>query len=67
MFCKMSETMNVNKDRVEQYSMVCFSDSKGPKRNTTKGNKKRSYRRNRLKNTLNQNTRAHNEKYIKNF
>ena len=27
MFCKMSENMNVNKDRVEQYSMVCFSDS----------------------------------------
>ena len=34
MFCKMSENMNVNKDRVEQYSMVCFSDSKGRKRNT---------------------------------
>ena len=67
MFCKMSENINVNKDRVEQYSMVCFSDSKGPKRNTIKGNKKRSYRRNSLKHTLTQNTRAHNEKYIKNF
>ena len=42
MFCKMSENMNVNKDRVEQYSMVCFPDSKGPKRNTIKGNKKRA-------------------------
>ena len=67
MFCKMSETMSVNKDRVEQYSMVCFSDSRGPKRNTVKENKKRSYRRNSLKNTLAQNTRAQNEKYIKNF
>ena len=52
MVCKMSETMNVNKDRVEEYSMVCFSDPRGPKRNTIKGNKKRSYRRNKLKNTL---------------
>ena len=42
MFCKMSETMSENKDRVEQYSMVCFSDSRGPKRNTIKENKKRS-------------------------
>ena len=67
MFCKMSETMSVNKDRVEQYSMVCFSDSRGPKRNTIKENKKRSYRRNSLKNTLAHNSRAQNEKYIKNF
>ena len=49
MFCKMSETMNVNKNRVEQYSMVCFTDSRGPKRNTIKGNNKRTYRRNSLK------------------
>ena len=59
--------MNVNKSRVEQYSMVCFSDSRGPKRNTIKGNNKRSYRRNSLKKTLALNMRAQNEKYIKNF
>ena len=67
MFCQMSETMNVNKSRVEQYSMVCFTDSRGPKRNSIKGNNKRSFRRNSLKKTLALNMRAQNEKYIKNF
>ena len=71
MFCKISETVNVNKSRVEHYTSVSFPDSKGytESRNTRKGhrNKKRSYRRHSLKTSLTYNTRVQNEKYIKNF
>ena len=71
MFCKLSETINVNKSRVEHYTGVSFPDSKGytESRNTRKGhrNKKRSFRRHSLKTSLTYNTRVQNEKYIKNF
>ena len=69
MFCKRSETVNVNKSGVEHYTSVFFPDSKGytESRNTRKGhrNKKRSFRRNNLKTSLTYYTRAQNEKYIK--
>ena len=66
--CKISEASNVNKGRVEQYTVVSnLSDSKGLRRNITKGHKKRSQRRKHLKTSLTYNTRAKNEKYIKNF
>ena len=71
MFCKISETVNVNKSRVEHFTGVSFPDLKGytESRNTRKGhrNKKRSFRRNNLKTSLTYNTRVQNEKYIKNF
>jgi len=66
MLCKISEPSNVNKGRVEQYTVVSnLSDSKGLTRNITKGHKKRSQRRKHLKTSLTYNTRAKNEKYIK--
>ena len=69
MFCQLSESVNVNKNRVEPYTGVSFSDSKSthPKRCVPMSHKKRSLRRNSLNQLLNHNTRAQNERYIKNL
>jgi len=69
MFCQLSESMNVNKDRVEPYTGVSFFDSKSthPKRCAPTSHKKRSLRRNSLNKRLTHNTRAQNERYIKNL
>ena len=71
MFCKISETVNVNKSRIEHYTGVSLPDSKGYTEscNTRKGhrNEKRSFRRNNLKTSLTYNIRVQNEKYIEHF
>ena len=71
MFCKISETVNVNKSRVEHYTGVSFPDSKDYTEscNTRKShrNKKRSFTRNNLKTSLTHITRVQNEKYIQKF
>jgi len=69
MFCQLSESMNVNKDRVEPYTGVSFFDSKSthPKRYVPTSHKKRSLRRNSLNKLLTHNTRAQNKRYIKNL
>ena len=102
MFCPLSESVNVNKNRVESYTCVSFSDYK-PTRPTTSSpgpfprlggvphtsatkpakrpwergcppqttiptsHKKRSRRRNSLSKLLTHNTRAQNQRYIKNL
>ena len=69
MFCKLSESVTVNKNRVEPYTGVSFSDSKltNPKRYVKTSHKKRSRRRNSLNKLLAYHTRAQNERYIKNL
>jgi len=64
MFCQLSESMNVNRNRVEPYTGVSFSDSKSthPKRYVPTSHKKRSLRRNSLIKLLTHNTRAPNER-----
>ena len=65
MFCKLSESVNVNKNRVEPYTGVSSSDSKltNPKRYVQTSHKKRSRRRNSLNKLLAYYTRAQNERY----
>ena len=69
MFCQLSESVNVNKNRVEPYTGVSSSDSKltNPKRYVETSHKKRSRRRNSLNKQLTHHTRAQNERYIKNL
>ena len=69
MFCKLSESVNVNKNRVEPYTGVSSSDSKltNPKRYVQTSHKKRSRRRNSLNKLLTYYTREQNERYIKNL
>ena len=69
MFCQLSESVNVNKNRVEPYTGVSSSDSKltNPKRYVETSHKKRSHRRNSLNKQLTHHTRAQNERYIKNL
>ena len=69
MFCQLSESVNVNKNRVEPYTGVSSSDSKltHPKRSIPTSEKKRSRRRNSLSKLLTHNTRAQNQRYIKNL
>ena len=69
MFCQLSESVNVNKNRVEPYTGVSSSDSKltKPKRYVETSHKKRSRRRNSLNKQLTHHTRAQNERYIKNL
>ena len=69
MFCKLSESVNINKNRVEPYTGVSSSYSKltNPKRYVQTSYKKRSRRRNSLNKLLAYYTRAQNERYIKNL
>ena len=69
MFCQLSESVNVNKNRVEPHTGVSSSDSKltNPKRYVETSHKKRSHRRNSLNEQLTHRTRAQNERYIKNL
>ena len=69
MFCKLSESVSVNKNRVEPYTGVSFSDSKliNPKRYVQTSHKKRSRRRNILNKLFASYSRAQNERYIKNL
>jgi len=57
----------VNKSRVEPYTVVSFSDSKGRKGKLKVNNHKRSVRRKTLKTSITSNTRAHNERFITNL
>ena len=69
MFCQLSESVNVNKNRVEPYTGVSFSDSKSthPKRCVPTSHKKRLFRPNSVNKLLTHKTRAQNERYIKNL
>ena len=69
MFCQLSESVNVNKNRVEPYTGVSSSDSKltNPKRYAETSHKKCSHRRNSLNKRLTHHTRAKNKRYIKNL
>ena len=69
MFCQLSKSVNVNKNRVEPYTGVSSSDSKltNPKRYVETSHKKRSHRRNSLNKQSTHHTRAQNERYIKNL
>ena len=65
MFCQLSESVNVNKNRVEPYTGVSSSDSKRYVVQTSSN--KRSHRRNSLNKLLTHHTREQNERYIKNL
>ena len=69
MFCKLSESVNVNKNKAEPYTGVSFSDSKltNAKRYVQTSHKKRSRRRNSLNKLLAYHARAQNERHIKNL
>ena len=69
MFCQLSESVNVNKNRGKPCTGLSSSDSKltNPKRHIQTCSKKRSHRRNSLNKLLTYYTRAQNERYIKNL
>lgn len=58
MFCQLGKSVNANKNRVEPYICVYFSDSK---QYIQVNNKICSYRRNILNKLLTPNTRAQND------